>query len=203
MCEHVCMAWQRSFRSGASVDLTTQDGGMLQEDGGEEKAVLKETGSDVTTPTTPEATGGATGTWKLADLAEKQDIEALEAAFEDKQRVMEESVATPTAGSSTLVTSETGSSPSADPVPQEMPTAPDASPSKPARRPKGWDQLTLLEKDVLVVLMAFCKVRCCLFEIQHDVTGGIVGRSEHDICHIRKLCPSWEAPGTRTVGQGL
>ena len=165
MCEIVFMARQRSFRSEASVDSTTQDGGTLQEDGGDEKGAIKETESDVTTPTTPNAPDGATATWKLADLAEKQDIEALEAAFEDKQRVMEESVVTPTAGPSTLVTTETGSSPSADPVPQETPTAPDASPSKPARRPKGWDQLTLLEKDVLVVLMAFCKVRCFVFEI--------------------------------------
>lgn len=97
----------------------------------------------------------------MADLAEKQDIEALEAAFEDKQRVMEESL-TPAAPPSSH--SEDRSTEAADagaPEPDQEEKTQDntaASSSKPPKRPRGWDQLTLLEKDVLVVLMAFCKV---------------------------------------------
>lgn len=101
------------------------------------------------------------GTWKLADLAEKQDIEAIEAAFEDKQRVMEGSAPAPSESpdpsqQSTIQPSDTSSTVTAE-------NAPHPATSKSAKRPRGWDQLTLLEKDVLVVLMAFCKV-ICLFK---------------------------------------
>ena len=96
-------------------------------------------------------------------MAEKEDIEALEAAFEDKQRVMEEENVSKPASPKSSTPEEPQSTEITVPqetAVQEKETSQDASSpaAKTLKRPKGWDQLTLLEKDVLVVLMAFCKV---------------------------------------------
>lgn len=100
----------------------------------------------------------ASSTWKLADLAEKEDIEALEAAFENKQRDMEEPLS-PKAFSGIEPPSNSQSVSDAVVPDSESPQnqAQTSTPKK-SKRPRGWDQLTVLEKDVLVVLMAFCKV---------------------------------------------
>lgn len=113
-------------------------------------------------------------TWKLADLAEKQDIEALEAAFEDEQRVMEETTALKAQPGSRMEEkppeASTDETPESDQTEEKTQESTAATASKPSKRPRGWDQLALLEKDVLVVLMAFRKVRHNCLNNQNSVS---------------------------------
>lgn len=97
-------------------------------------------------------------------MAEKEDIEALEAAFENKQRDMEEPLS-PKASPGIELPSNSQSVSDAVITDSESPQDQAQTPTpKKSKRPRGWDQLTVLEKDVLVVLMAFCKVRLVDFE---------------------------------------
>ncbi|GMH39854.1 hypothetical protein BSKO_07758 [Bryopsis sp. KO-2023] len=99
-------------------------------------------------------------TAELASLAEKEDIEGLEAALEkaEQSRNMDEQP----------VIKASEESKDSEEIHAESSDAQVASTSgsmvrsntagKEGRRPKGWDNLSVLEKDVLVVLTAFCKL---------------------------------------------
>ncbi|CAD7697716.1 unnamed protein product [Ostreobium quekettii] len=95
-------------------------------------------------------------TAQLVNLAEQQDIQGLEAALKDVDH--RETEAGPAEG---------GDAPellAPQGVPEAAPESPMANSARSEymqgslRRPKGWDKLTVLERDVLTVLMAFCKM---------------------------------------------
>lgn len=94
-------------------------------------------------------------TAKLTSLAAKQDIEGLEAALEQsglarsmKTEVPEHNAQEIDDEKEAVVEEHINNSSSLRTLTE----------SKEGKRPPGWSELTVLEKDVLIVVAAFCKV---------------------------------------------